>query len=128
MKKIILLTLLAAALVGITYAVKPHPATAPEQAVVKTNPSIEDKTIIFQDYVRYPGKSGKNAFELLQAAAKVEFKKYDFGVFVESINGVKPDSKHFWKLYVNGKESQVGADSAETNNGDVIEWKLEEVK
>jgi hypothetical protein len=79
-------------------------------------------------YVVYYGENGKNAFDLLEAFTKVEYKQYSFGVFVESINGVKPDDKHFWKLYYNGQEAQVGASQLQTKDGDAIEWKIEEIK
>ncbi len=126
MKKFILIIILAAALLGLTFIVKPRQAVAPEDQ--KTAPVTDQRAVIGQDRVQYYGITGKNALELLQTTTAVEFKQYDFGVFVESINGIKPDDKHFWKLYVNGQESQVGADQLQTKNGDVIEWKLEEIK
>ena len=122
-KKLIAIVIIVAAAVGMTYLVKPRRSIAPTQHETHT----ENKPVIAADYVKYSGQDGKNAFELLQETANIEFKKYDFGVFVESIDGVKPDTKHFWKLYVNGKEAQVGADSIATKNGDTIEWKLEQI-
>ena len=101
-----------------------------KQGLFPINPGIAGDTIIQSDYIRYPGKNGKNAFDLLKNAVddKVEAKEYDFGVFVESINGLKPDAEHFWKLYYNGKESQVGADKLETHKGDVLEWVVEKIQ
>mgnify|MGYP001592707414 FL=1 len=132
MKKIILVVVLAAALAGLTYIVKTgqFDADTPERAVIKfNNPQIKDKEVVLNDYVRYPGRTGKNAFDLLLEVTqdKVEFKRYDFGVFVDSINGVKPAEHQFWKLYLNGEEAQVGADSLETHKGDIIEWILEDI-
>ena len=129
MKKFLITIIIAAAVFGGLYlyqnrVVRPSgaPSPRPEQQAQCAGTEVKS------DYVKYCGQEGKNAFELLTAATAVEFKSYDFGVFVESINGVKPDTQHFWKLYVNGAESQVGADQAQTKNGDLIEWKLEEVK
>ena len=80
-------------------------------------------------YVKYSGAEGKNALELLKIAHKIETKNYPgVGEFVESIDGVKGDSKHFWEFFVNGKSSNVGAGSFITKNGDIIEWKLSELK
>ncbi len=125
MRKLLTILLLTAAVVGITYWVKPKQAVAPPDQ----NLPITDQTaVIADDYVQYRGIEGRTAFELLRDITDVGYKQYDFGVFIESINGVKPDAQHFWKLYVNGTESQVGADSMQTRNGDVIEWKLEEIK
>ncbi len=129
MKKIVIILVLILAAVGITFLVKPDISQAPSNggALIQTRDEIRNESIILQDYVRYPGEEGKNAFELLQKYTKVEFKQYDFGVFIESINGVKPDEKHFWKLYYNGEESQVGADQLQTKKGDIVEWRLEEI-
>lgn len=132
MKKIITIVALATALLGLTYVVKTRndASSFPELACVKTNEKIKDKILVLQDYVRYPGKNGKNAFDLLMDATggKVSFKRYDFGVFVEAINEVKPSEKQFWKLYVNCQEAQVGADKLETKIGDIVEWFLEDIK
>ncbi len=128
MKKLLVILFLAAAAVGITYAWKPRQSIAPGNSLYPVNEQIQDQPIVFSDYVRYPGKGGENALELLQAITTVESKQYDFGVFVESINGVKPDEKHFWKLFYNGEEAQVGARDLQTKTGDVIEWKLEAIQ
>lgn len=135
LKKIILIAVLAAAVVGLTYVVKTGQfgADTPERAVIKfNNPQIKNKEVVLNDYVRYPGKLGKNAFDLLleldNVKAPPDFKRYDFGVFVESINGIKPAEGQFWKLYINGEEAQVGADQLETRKGDIVEWILEDIK
>lgn len=76
--------------------------------------------------VMYAGVEGKTALELLRASHTITTKSFSgLGEYVESIDGVKPDSKHFWSFYVNGKSSNVGASSYTTKSGDVIEWKLE---
>ena len=101
-----------------------------KQGLFPINPSIAGDKIVQVDYIRYPGREGQNAFQLLQDAVgkdKVKYKQYDFGVFVEEIGGLKPDAEHFWKLYYNGKESQVGADRLATHKGDVLEWVVEKV-
>ena len=71
----------------------------------------------------------KTALDLLKTGHKVETKEFaGIGEFVESINGVKADNKHFWEFIVNGKSSNVGASSYEVKDGDKIEWKLSEIK
>lgn len=121
MKKFFITILLAIVAAGGVYYYTKDRSTSDGQDVWPAN------ELSSAEHVSYAGQDGKNAFELLQTAAQVEFKQYDFGVFVESINGVKPDAQHFWKLYINGAESQVGADQLQTKNGDVVEWKLEEI-
>lgn len=72
---------------------------------------------------------GSNALVALKMSHAVETKNYEgIGEMVLSIDGVKPDNKHFWAFYVNGKSSNVGASSYKLNNGDSLEWKLEEIK
>ena len=71
---------------------------------------------------------GQNAFELLQANADIAFKEYDFGVFVDSINGVAADNTHFWALYVNNEQATAGATQTILQNGDLVEWRYEELQ
>lgn len=79
--------------------------------------------------VSYKGVEGKNALELLKQTHKVETKTYKgIGELVTSIDGVSPDSKHFWAFYVNGQQSQVGAGAYTAKGTDTVIWKLEEVK
>ena len=71
----------------------------------------------------------KSALELLKSDHRLETKVYEgIGEMVLSIDGVKPDAKHFWAFYLNGLSSNVGASSYSVKNNDIIEWKLEEIK
>ena len=72
---------------------------------------------------------GKNALDLLKSGHTIETKTFSgIGEYVTTIDGKKEDSKHFWALYVNGKQSQVGASDYKVKAGDKIEWKFEEIK
>jgi hypothetical protein len=44
------------------------------------------------------------------------------GVFIESLNGVKndPSTDRYWRLYINGVLSPVGASSARVRSGDTV--------
>jgi hypothetical protein len=75
--------------------------------------------------ISYSGKNGVNAYALLEKHATVKAKKYSFGYFVTSINGTAGNGPKYWTLYVNGKESNVGASSYMTKNSDTITWKLQ---
>ncbi len=69
--------------------------------------------------------TGETAIQLLKNDHKVETKSYSgIGEMVLSIDGVKPDSKHYWEFFVSGKSSNVGASSYILKAGDKIEWKL----
>lgn len=81
-----------------------------------------------QGYFSMLGVEGKTALEILKEKTKVETKSYgDLGEFVLGIDGVFGDTKNFWAFYVNGKKASVGAGSYQTQAGDMIEWKLEQV-
>ena len=71
---------------------------------------------------------GDTAYSLLQEYAEsreVEFSKtqYDFGVFVESIDGKESTQDMAWIYFVNGTSGDVAADKFELNSGDQVEWK-----
>ncbi len=71
--------------------------------------------------------------ELLNYGSKndVEIKynnNYDFGVFIESIGGIKNgDDGKYWQYYVNDVLGDAAADKKNLNSGDVVEWRFEEV-
>ena len=125
-KKIIILLGVAVIAVGITYVLGPREPRS--EGLYPVSDKLKSERIVFSDYIRYPGQSGKNALELLREFAAVDAAKSDFGEFVNAINGKAPDSEHFWKLYINGTGSQVGADALETVDTDVLEWKIEKIQ
>jgi hypothetical protein len=127
MNKVILILILIGAVVGITYSLKPRQAHSPTNGVAPQEMTAVEPTVS-PSYVKYRGQDGRSALALLQELAAVEYTQYDFGIFVDSINSVRPDDRHFWKLYLNGAEAQVGAGELMTANGDVLEWKLEEIR
>lgn len=97
------------------------------QTQTKTQTTQTEQTQ--QTEVTYKGVEGKNALELLKQSHEVETKSYEgLGELVTSIDGVAADSKHFWALYVNGQQSQVGAAAYISKDTDTIVWKLEEIK
>ncbi len=117
---------IAGAIVGVSYVIKPG------QKKVDYKPALYQtqklgQPVVLKDYVYYPGSDGKNAFELLQKLTPVQTKKFNFGVMVTSINDQTPDKDHFWKLYYNSQEAQVGSDQLVTHDGDAVEWVIEKI-
>jgi len=114
------------------------PQTAPAaQAPVKQTPAAAiqkpETLTVYQTVdgsnVNKPGYQvapSTNAFELLNTTHQVVAKDYGSGMgeFVQTIDGIAADSKHFWQLFVNGKPSNLGASNYILKNGDKIEWKL----
>lgn len=53
---------------------------------------------------------------------------YDFGVFIESISGIKNgDGGKYWQYYINDILGDVAADKKNLSSGDVAEWRFEKV-
>jgi hypothetical protein len=75
--------------------------------------------------ISYSGQKGIDAFTLLKKHASVQAKHYSFGYLVTSINGVVGNGPKYWTLFVNNKESSVGASAYITKASDTITWKLE---
>lgn len=108
-----------------------QPASEPKKQ--SGEPIMVDVTQIVQgagsSLVSYNIAENTSALALLKMSNKVETKNFSgVGEFVESINGIKADTKHFWELLVNGKSSSVGAGSYQLKAGDKVEWKLTEIK
>lgn len=53
----------------------------------------------------------ESAFDILDGVADVQYQQYSFGKFITSINGLSGNQTHGWFFFVDGKPSQVGADS-----------------
>lgn len=95
----------------------------PTSDELKVERSTDNKTI------SYLGFEGKTALALLKLVGHVETKNFgELGDMVTAIDGIAADEKHFWALYVNGDQSQVGASQYVTKTGDKIEWKYEIIK
>ena len=100
---------------------------AKDREVIQEKDAIDEVTST--DPISYISElDDKNAFELLKSVAEVEYKEYDFGVFIESINGIKGDDKNFWAFYVNDEKAQAGADKTILQKGDRVEWRYEEIE
>ncbi len=91
--------------------------------------TVDQKVEGSADYTQHPYKESQTAYDVLTATHKVEARDYGaMGKFVQSIDGVKADSGHFWEFWLNGKSSNVGASSYKLQNGDKLEWKLTVIK
>ena len=71
---------------------------------------------------------GKTALDLLKETTSVTTKGEKQNAFVTIINTRAADSSksEYWSLYVNKKQSMVGAGSYILQNNDIIEWKIEQ--
>ena len=133
------------ALIGIIYAFTKQPVSAPitENQPVNQNTAVNPNTSINPEVnpsptptrsqevptttIVYPGQDGKTALELLKANHRVDTKHYSYGDMVTGIDGITPDSSHFWAFYINDQISQVGASSYVTKSSDTIKWQIDEI-
>ena len=127
------------ALIGIIYAFKAPIRTtslisgqdqsdqqSPNTATsVKPSDNTEAPSPVPSTTIEYQGVDGKNALDLLKIDHQVEVQHYSFGDMVLSIDNIKPDSKHFWAMYVNDSFSQVGASAYVTKSTDKIKWEVD---
>jgi hypothetical protein len=109
--------------------VVPNPTVAPQVI------NIQSKILFASDKITdieagYEFETGKTAFDLLTETAsendiQIETQKYDFGIFIKSIEGFENTKDNAWIYYVNGKAGDVAADKYILKNGDVVEWRYE---
>jgi hypothetical protein len=136
------------AVIGVIYAFKQRLALAPTNDSTSFNQTSDDSSQapnnatsinpeaggqtqtqpqVASNVIEYKGQDGKNALELLKASHRVDAQHYSFGDLVSGIDGITPDTKHFWAMYVNGQFSQVGASAYETKSSDTIKWQMDAV-
>lgn len=69
---------------------------------------------------------------LLKKAKEINYevttKTYDFGLMVESINGIKNGAENFWSYSINGKMGSIAADKFILKDGDKVEWKFTKIE
>lgn len=100
--------------------------TPPEK--IKTGLLVEfegGKTILYENI---EVNTGESAYSLLfkkmsETGSVVTTKSYDFGLMVESIDGISASSTHFWSYSVNGVAGNIAADEYILKNGDIVKWK-----
>jgi hypothetical protein len=93
---------------------------------VQINVQEKNYSINFQD-----GESVFDALKRLQSKDsnfKFEYKQYDFGFMISSMNGETPDSSHFWKFQVNGADSAVGISDYKVKEGDKITFVMDVIQ
>ncbi len=98
-----------------------------EQSTQTTKPEISFSSD--GKVVKYAGQDGQTALALLQAGTQVETQESSFGEFVSGINGVQANAaKNYWAFYVDGDYATEGAGSYQTKDGQMIEWRLEDLQ
>jgi len=96
-----------------------------ETKKVQISVDFGDGQVITESFEDFDGKT---AFDLLKKLTeskdlKLETKIYDFGVFVQAIDGKESGSDKAWIYFVNGMSAQLAADRYQLQAGDNVEWK-----
>lgn len=97
----------------------------PDRNICNTNQAVEE--LENRCEITYQGVEGVSALDTLKATHEVETQSFSFGELVQSIDGVKAPSTHFWSFLVNGEQAQVGAGDYIAKSTDTISWKLEAI-
>lgn len=109
------------------------PETTASASATPTGEGVADATFMRDTEgqvieLAYPGRDGVTALDLLReydpsASTSGEGET----AFVTGIDGREADQaeQQFWALYVDEEFAQVGAGALETEDGQVIRWKLE---
>lgn len=66
-----------------------------------------------------------NLGEFLEEQGIIAGEDSQYGLYVKEVNGIAADydtNGAYWKLQVNGKDSDVGVDSVEITDGDTYTW------
>lgn len=76
---------------------------------------------------------GESAYSLLvkkmnETGSTVTTKTYDFGLMVETVDGISANSSNFWSYSVNGVTGSTAADKYILQNGEKVEWKFTPVQ
>ncbi len=67
------------------------------------------------------------ALELLQKDNIVNFTNYDFGIFINCINGICSNDDQFWMYYINGQEAPIGVSNYFIKGNDTIDFRYESI-
>ncbi|WP_246256625.1 DUF4430 domain-containing protein [Isoptericola halotolerans] len=105
---------------------------APEASVEASTEADAGDEAPAQDVTElsYAGEDGQTALDLLLVHdPEAEVSGEGEMAFVTAIKGhAAEDGAEFWAFYVDGEMAQVGAGSFETEDGQQIQWKLEEIE
>jgi len=134
MKKILLYLILTIAFIaGVGFYFK-NSNTSFKLDQIKVEEETKGVTTIVdfgdENKVTYLEKNSTNltAYDLLKKTAEVnnfeiKVKQYDFGVFVEEIDGRKNTNEKAWIYFLNSVSATAAADTYIVQHGDLIEWK-----
>ena len=103
---------------------------AKDQSSTDASNQVEVKLDFGDNLISTATVGANTAFEALEKSVKergmiMKTKKYDFGIFIESIGDFANTNDKAWIYYINGNSATQAADMQEVVFGDKLEWKYE---
>lgn len=84
-----------------------------EDRIIKHQIEINEDTTAYDALVKTLEKEG----------LELETTQYDFGVFINSVDGIENTSDKAWIYFVNGESANKASDQLILTEGDHLEWK-----
>ncbi|OHA17081.1 MAG: hypothetical protein A3G52_01585 [Candidatus Taylorbacteria bacterium RIFCSPLOWO2_12_FULL_43_20] len=118
----------------------PRPVRAPEEYRLSESEEGNEPEVSTVSWQMEVGDLSYDISSLLGSSLYEAMKKYQsesanfsfkakyfpgMGYFIEEINGKKSEGGGYWTLYINSKESVVGASQYIIKEGDLIKWNYE---
>ncbi len=97
----------------------------------KSSPTTDSVTVApAADSLRIEliGLDSLSVFELLEKSHRVSYHPTALGVFVNGIDSVENDARHYWVYSVNDSMPQIASDKYLTATGDRIVWHYRKVE
>ena len=94
--------------------------------LLKINSGSEEK----KEYELNDISKQTTVFDVLENNIDIEYNNnYSYGVFIESIDGIKNgDDGKYWQYYIDDALGNLAADKKILKDGDTVEWRFEEVQ
>lgn len=103
------------------------PSAVPTAATLDFQVGVKGEAAASRHQLTSESEVEVRALDLVQSQLKAEFKTYDFGLMLESVDGLRADTSHYWAIYYNGEYAKVGLADLMIKKGDVLELVYEEI-
>lgn len=85
-----------------------------EERIIKHQIKINENTTAYEALVKTLEKEG----------LEIQTTQYDFGIFINSIDGIKNTNDKAWIYFVNGESANKASDQFILKDEDLLEWKF----
>jgi hypothetical protein len=92
---------------------------------------VDSKDSCFNESIRFQKQEKATAYTiLLQANLTVKINtNYQYGIFIEAINGIEQNATHSWLYYIDGEEGTIAADKCDlrSNGASQVFWGFQKI-